>query len=188
MRHHSSLVRRQRPRSTRAHFHDGTSPGRRVVRTVGPGLQRLPQCLVVVSVGDRLHATVPPPALNVVTASLVEREQAVGRLPAGAVETLEQVLYGRVLRPIAEKHDRMALKELSDEHGGPSLREVRASQVRAAQDVVVRVGFGIGQPTMEVGDARRWNSVSQVGVHRWPVHQLRPLAPAPTRRGGQSSW
>ena len=42
----------------------------------------------------------------------------------------------------------MVLEELLDERRGPSLRKVRASEICAAQDVVVRVGFGIGQPTV----------------------------------------
>ena len=159
MRHHSSFVPCQFPRSLRARLRDGTSPRRRTIRTVSPSLQRLPQRLVVISVGDRLNAAVPPRGLDFITEALVKREQAVDRLPAGAVEALEQVLYGWILCPIAEKHDRIALEELLDERRGPSFREVRASEICAAQDVVVRAGFGIGQPTVEVGDPRRWNSV-----------------------------
>ena len=48
-------------------------------------------------------------------------------------------------------------------------------EVRAAQDVVVRVGFRLGQPTMEIGDSGRWDSVPQVGVHRGLVYGRRFL-------------
>ena len=54
------------------------------------------------------------------------------------------------------------------------MREVRASEICAAQNVLVRVGFGISQPTVEVRDPGHWNPVPQVGVHRRLVYWRRP--------------
>ena len=56
------------------------------------------------------------------------------------------------------------------------------------KNVLVRVGFGISQPTVEVRDPGHWNPVPQVGVHRRLVYWRLPARRVPTQRGGRSWW
>src|SRR5229473_6163717 len=117
--------------STRA-ADDLIGPSGGVSRASRPCLKGVPESAVrvIAIVNDGANAFVPPARLRLAFRATLKCKKPI-LVSGSSVQRFEQILDGRIVRSVTEKHDQIAVGHRPDELSSPAIREICAAEFGA---------------------------------------------------------